>query len=266
MAVAGLMVAVASQAAMAVLQPIKVCLINSTKAEGYADDIGNDPVIPPPGNFWIMTSPLAPWAIVIFQKSTDGGLANDDLQIFALHLSPPNLMGPFYVTNHKSRPLNTNFPYYDTANGTDRLVIRFTATGPNRRVNIFLDHYMGAEPAMPGFGVPTCPSEPANDGSGGVAGCVVDPTQSDCDGNGCADSSDGTPTGATCGAHGCHEMTECESTIFTVLGKYKGDTTTCATQTNCDGVPAVSEWGLIALTMMMLVVGTIVLRRRVAVA
>jgi len=74
-------------------------------------------------------------------------------------------------------------------------------------------------------------------------------------------TSECTPSGACCGSFGCVETLQAECDI---AGKFRGNGTTCATQSNCPSIPAVSEWGLIALTMLMLVAGTVVLRRRTA--
>jgi len=117
------------------------------------------------------------------------------------------------------------------------------------------------------FPAVACDEPPfAEDGSGSVAGTcdpeAADANLSDCDGAGGPDACQGLANGAVCGPFGCYELTECEAGVFQYLGKRKNDGTTCATQANCDGVPAVSEWGLIALTMMMLVAGTVVLRQR----
>lgn len=86
-----------------------------------------------------------------------------------------------------------------------------------------------------------------------------------CDVLGCGQSQDnnvdGIPDecGACCGPQDCVQTTQayCETS-----GKYRGDATTCATQENCAGIPTVSQWGLVVMTLVVLTAGTIVLVRR----
>ncbi len=87
-----------------------------------------------------------------------------------------------------------------------------------------------------------------------------------CDVDGCGDSDDingdGIPDecGACCTAAGCAQTTE------TLCGgpsksKYNGDGTTC--EEACPaGIPAVTSWGLLAMTLLVLSAGTLVLTKR----
>ena len=86
-------------------------------------------------------------------------------------------------------------------------------------------------------------------------------------------------TGACCAPSGCIEVTQADCEQLS-LGKYQGDATTCEVDTDGDGVPdacdtcpgfddaepcpipTVSEWGLIAMTLLVLTAGTVVLRAR----
>ena len=70
---------------------------------------------------------------------------------------------------------------------------------------------------------------------------------------------DGIPDecGACCHAHGCEQVISGTCDTF---GKYQGDATAC--EEECpSGIPAVSEWGLAAMTLLVLAAGTLVLRR-----
>lgn len=73
--------------------------------------------------------------------------------------------------------------------------------------------------------------------------------------------------GACCGTAGCLEITEEECELGpTPIGKFRDPFTTCAEECPED-IPAVSEWGLVALTLLVLAAGTVViLRRRARVA
>lgn len=108
-----------------------------------------------------------------------------------------------------------------------------------------------------------------------IADCLPDdPSCQDCNGNDIPDECDITlgtlpdtntdaipdPCGACCGALGCEQMTAdlCDSTGY---GKYRGDMTTCE-QEACAGIPTISHWGLITLSLLMLTAGTLVYRYR----
>ena len=80
----------------------------------------------------------------------------------------------------------------------------------------------------------------------------------------CGDVTCPLPTGACCGAQGCIvvSLPGCTDSGF---GKYRGDDTVC--EEECpDGVPTVSEWGLVALVLLVLAAGTVVIMRRRPVA
>jgi hypothetical protein len=110
---------------------------------------------------------------------------------------------------------------------------------------------------------------------------ILDATSEDCNGNGVPDELDLTAgtlhdadgdgivdeCGACCGTDGCIQVTEARCEPFArceASGKYRGFQTTCAEEC-ADPIPTVSEWGLTVMTLLMLTVGTLVLRRRRAV-
>lgn len=67
-------------------------------------------------------------------------------------------------------------------------------------------------------------------------------------------------SGACCG-RSCLQLTDELCASLAPDWKYRGDGTLC--EEECpDGVPAVSEWGLAALTLLVLAAGTVVLLRR----
>lgn len=72
--------------------------------------------------------------------------------------------------------------------------------------------------------------------------------------------------GACCGGGGCDQLPEaaCLTEPGEVFRFYKGDGTDCRDYQTCVEIPTVSEWGLVALMLVLLAAGTIVLRRRVA--
>jgi len=74
-------------------------------------------------------------------------------------------------------------------------------------------------------------------------------------------------TGACCSNVSCIDhatLAQCNALGTEVGGsKYRGDGTLCETEEGCAGIPAVSTWGVVALTMLVLAAGTVVLRRRV---
>ena len=66
--------------------------------------------------------------------------------------------------------------------------------------------------------------------------------------------------GACCTAQGCEQTTEalCSGPS---KSKYNGDGTIC--EEACpSGIPTVSQWGMVATTLLVLTAGTVVLRRR----
>ena len=72
-------------------------------------------------------------------------------------------------------------------------------------------------------------------------------------------NTDGVPDecGACCHGGGCEQVIQATCDTF---GKYRGDMTTC--EEECPGgIPTVSEWGLVAMTLLVLAAGTLVLRR-----
>lgn len=79
---------------------------------------------------------------------------------------------------------------------------------------------------------------------------------------------DETPTGACCtdGVDGCVNVTS--ATCQALAGKnftYRGDGTQCGPNNTC--IPTVSEWGLVAMALLVLTAATVVImRRRAAVA
>ncbi len=92
------------------------------------------------------------------------------------------------------------------------------------------------------------------------------PTDDPCDVDGCGQSTDtngdGMPDdcGACCTAQGCAQTTEalCDGPS---KSKYNGDGTVC--EEACpSGIPTVSQWGMVAMTLLVLAAGTVVLRRR----
>ncbi len=114
---------------------------------------------------------------------------------------------------------------------------------------------------------------------------VPDECENDCNGNGLADQCDVSPSvecpsglctvdcsqdvdencipdecGACCTAEGCEQTTEvlCDGPS---KSKYNGDGTTC--EEACPaGIPTVSQWGLVVMTLLVLAAGTVVLGRR----
>ncbi len=71
---------------------------------------------------------------------------------------------------------------------------------------------------------------------------------------------DVTPTGACCTSQGCELLTEAQCAELDTA-KYNGDGTVC--EDVCPaGIPAVSEWGLVAMTLLVLTAGTLVLTKR----
>jgi len=81
---------------------------------------------------------------------------------------------------------------------------------------------------------------------------------SDCDSNTCqfVDS-----TGACCSGTECVVTTE--AACLAVPGIYQGDGTPCGPGGEC--IPTLSEWGLLAMTLLVLCAGTVAVRRRAAV-
>ena len=83
---------------------------------------------------------------------------------------------------------------------------------------------------------------------------------------------DATVSGACCTVSGCLDLTAA-SCAATTEGTYLGDGTPCAgTDTNSDGhddacdhlfpIPALSDWGLIILTLLTLTTATMILSHR----
>ncbi len=66
--------------------------------------------------------------------------------------------------------------------------------------------------------------------------------------------------GACCTAQGCAQTTEALC-AGPGKSKYNGDGTVCE-QACPSGIPTVSQWGLVAMTLLVLAAGTVVLRRR----
>ena len=64
--------------------------------------------------------------------------------------------------------------------------------------------------------------------------------------------------GACCRPDSCIETTELGCETF---GAYRGDGTTCEEE-ECPGIPTVSEWGLIVMTLLVLTAGTLVYMQR----
>ena len=112
--------------------------------------------------------------------------------------------------------------------------------------------------------------------------CVFNPTlvevtlaESDCNKNGDDDAvdivlgtspdsnEDGIPDecGACCHAGECDQLIAATCSGF---GSYQGNATICAEQCPT-GIPAVSQWGFVCLTVAVLAVATIILRRRIRV-
>ena len=73
-------------------------------------------------------------------------------------------------------------------------------------------------------------------------------------------NADGIPDecGACCGPGECIQIVEAGCGTF---GKYRGNLTTCE-QEACAGIPTVSEWGLVAMALLVLTAGTLVYARR----
>ena len=120
------------------------------------------------------------------------------------------------------------------------------------------------EVLVPTVGPVTAPAD--CNGNGIPDECDLDcgPPLGPCDVPGCGGSADGNADGipddcgACCAEDSCSQTTEaaCES-----LGEYHGDTTSCE-EGACADIPTVSEWGLIAMTLLVLSAGAVVLRRR----
>jgi hypothetical protein len=96
-----------------------------------------------------------------------------------------------------------------------------------------------------------------------IARCTVGIT---CDGDGNF-TLDPTPTVAACcidqAVDSCEEVPESE--CLADGGRYHGDGSTCAEYfVNGTCIPAVSEWGLVAMMLLVLAAGTVVARRRAA--
>lgn len=277
MSVAALTVAVCSQTATAAINKTKLFTESPTSYRGYIDDCTGNQNGPDLTRTW--TQPALPnWSWVIVQKNIDNLPPNtkNDYQIWGVHTTSFNKIGPLNLLHTGISPLaplgtpNQQVMTKTHPNGqTDRLVVRADAVGGGFRISIFLDHNPPAFPALPVGPVVATPCSALEDEVTVAGACNPDGPDSllsDCDNNEMADACESIPTGAMCGSYGCYDVTDCESAVFSFLGKKKANGTACETQPNCDGVPAVSEWGLVALTIAMLAVGTIVLRRRVAAA
>jgi len=114
-----------------------------------------------------------------------------------------------------------------------------------------------------------------------IAGCG---SSEDCNGNGVPDecdlidgtlndlNTDGIPDecGACCSLVGCTQLAEGPCRKQPVFGAYRGNGTVCGVDINGNGVddlcettvPAVSEWGMVAMSLLVLTAGTLVYKGR----
>jgi hypothetical protein len=97
---------------------------------------------------------------------------------------------------------------------------------------------------------------PGGDGAEADTGSAYIFEVVDADSNGIPDA-----CGACCRARGCVQVTQ---EACGTIGEYRGDGTICEEQ-DCAPIPTVSEWGLVAMTLLMLAAGSMVLIRRRAV-
>jgi len=87
---------------------------------------------------------------------------------------------------------------------------------------------------------------------------ISNPAQEDADGDGEGDACETIEGACTVSEDGCETMTE--ALCLDAAGTYAGNGTVCAQEALA--IPAVSEWGLAALTLLLLAAGSCVLIRR----
>jgi len=248
---------------------------------GFIDNLGGPPALPWGANRTLVTGK---WAWCIHQDTTGA------ITVSATHQQPAhgtevinNPMGTVVIPNIKAGPYPkeaTVYKKHQTSPLTPpalvhrdrfRVLVHDCPVQGRQLISIYLDHFApGAEPPPDmGPAVPCVASSVPEEGEGTVAlvDCnmngVDDAAESDCNGDTIPDDCQAPVKGAVCGPYACFDMSTCEAALFTRVGHRGPNGTSCGTAANCAGIPAVSEWGLVALTLVMLAAGTVVLRRRV---